>query len=185
MVLEITSAQTSHLLDTEHQGSTNCNNLSSATEQSQFDNYYLLISFMLKATWTFLPVPGAYSAICIGKYRGRESPGFTTVRQLPQCRHHPGQAPAVKAHHWPMKLKLPFPLSTKKVLQPQWSKNSIIIMYLNCIFPNFKICPDLPIRAFQSPSYWEEWNKRCWNLILRWKMKITFKRTTHHFFNNC
>lgn len=96
MVLEIICAQTSHLLDMEHQGRANCNNLSAATEQSQFDNHYLLISFMLRVTWTFLPVPGAYSAICIGKYRGRESPGFTTLRQLPQMSPPPRSGPSCK-----------------------------------------------------------------------------------------
>lgn len=52
-----TSVQTSHLLDTVHQGIANCNNLSAATEQSEFDNQYLLISFTPKTQLDFSACP--------------------------------------------------------------------------------------------------------------------------------
>lgn len=52
-----TSAQTSHLLDTAHQESVKCNNLSAATEQSELDNQYLLISFTAKTHMDFSACP--------------------------------------------------------------------------------------------------------------------------------
>lgn len=149
-----TSAQTSNLLDIECQDSADCNNLSAATEQSEYDNQYLLISFTPKTHMDFSASPRGILCNLHLKVEKREqrmfhypettAPNVTTTQVRPQ----------LQRHHWPMKLKLPLPLSTKKVLQPQWSKNSITTIYFNCIFPHFKI----PIRAFQSPSCWGEWN---------------------------